>query len=150
MRKRKASSSKIWDVSQISAPLNDETYDTVPFWKMECCISKRHKNKKCFGCGGSVRQNVLFDPTSPWKHILISSNHCYLPEICCCYCCADVFCWLNKFLMGFIIVYMFVFFFTINSDNRSNQISVMCWLWTIANNCSKFGLGCLGLVLYLC
>ena len=80
---------------------------------------------------------------------LISSNHCYLPEICCCYCCADVFCWLNKFLMGFIIVYMFVFFFTINSDNRSNQISVMCWLWTIANNCSKFGLGCLGLALYL-
>ena len=125
MRKGKASSSKIWDVSQISAPLNDETYDTAPFWKMERCISKRHKNEKCFGCGGSVRQDVLFDPTSQWKHIpnfieaLLPPGNLLLLLLCWC------FLLVKHGFYHSLLMFVF-FFFTINIINRSNKISVLC------------------------
>ena len=58
---------------------------------------------------------------------LISWDHCYLLEICCCYCCTDVFLFVKQIFDGFYhSLLMFVFFFTINIINRSNKISVLC------------------------
>ena len=81
-----------------------------PSEKWNVVFLKHTKMRNALGVGEVSGRMLYLILLRHGNTSLISSNHCYLPEICRCYCCADVFCWLNKFLLGFIIVYMFVFF----------------------------------------
>ena len=71
VRKRKARSDDQRDVSQYSDPLDDGTLSTPPpseQWNV--VFVKDTKMRKCYGCGGNVRQNLNFEPPSPWNIVL--------------------------------------------------------------------------------
>lgn len=79
-----------------------ETYNNVPFWKMERFICKKQFGT-CFTMA-----------THPF-----SWSHCYVLEICCSVTAVLMFFVGCEFLIGFIKVYMVVFFTQINSINRA-------------------------------
>ena len=72
IRKRKATSSDDKrDVSQFSDPLDDGNLSVLsPSDKWKVVFVKDTKMRKCSGCGGSVRQNISFEPPSPWNIVL--------------------------------------------------------------------------------
>ena len=72
IRKRKATSSDDKrDVSQFSDPLDDGNLSVLsPSDKWKVVFVKDTKMRKCYGCGGSVRQNISFEPPSPWNIVL--------------------------------------------------------------------------------
>ena len=69
IRKRRATSSDDkWDVSQFSDPLDDGNLSTLsPLEKWNVVFVKDTKMRKYYGCGGSVRQNITFEPPSLWN-----------------------------------------------------------------------------------
>ena len=71
VRKRKAPSDDQHDVCQYSDPPDDGNLSTPPpseHWNV--VFVKDTKMRECYGCGGNVRQNVNFEPPSPWDIVL--------------------------------------------------------------------------------
>ena len=76
VRKRKAPSDDQHDVCQYSDPPDDGNLSTPPpseHWNV--VFVKDTKMRKCYGCGGNVRQNVNFEPPSPWNIVLTRSEY---------------------------------------------------------------------------
>jgi len=70
VRKRRARSDDR-DVSQYSDPLDDGNLSIPPpseQWNV--VFVKDTKMRKLYGCGGNVRQNLNFEPPSPWNIVL--------------------------------------------------------------------------------
>lgn len=71
-RKRKAApSSSRRDVGEYSDPLDDGNLSSFsPTDKWNVVFVKDTKMRKCYGCGAAVRQNISFEPPSPWNIVL--------------------------------------------------------------------------------